>query len=129
MKTRELIEALQREDPSGEAEVIAGNTPIYFAEGQPAYYDGPLQMLIHDEEKKGKQWSIIGYKVTQRGQKVRLHLMNLEDVICDMPDAPLDLTEVSEMHRKEWEEHAAKLREETRRIDAEIAAEKAQPPA
>lgn len=114
MKTRELIEALKAEDPSGEAEVIAGNTPIYFVELQPAFYDGPLQTLLLDEAKK-PYYHIAGYKVTQQGQKVRLHLMNCEDVLIDNPEAPVDLSGLSEHHRVEWQASVDKMREEFRK--------------
>lgn len=114
MKTRELIQALQEQDPSGECEVVAGATPIYFVERQPAWYDGHLEMLVHDESKKGTSYSITGYKVTNRGNKVVLFRMGLDDVLCDDPDAPVDLSDLNDGARARWEEHVSKLREEYR---------------
>ena len=114
MKTGELIAELQRLDPSGEIEVVAGATPIYFAEHYPAYYDGPLQMLQQDKSRS--DYNITGYAVTQRGEKIVLHLMSLEDVLVDNPDAPLDLNELGEYHQKRWQERADKLREESRAL-------------
>jgi len=119
MKTRELIEALQLEDPSGELEVIAGGTPIYFASRQPAYYDGPLQMLIHDESKR-PYYSIVGYKVTQHGEKVRLHLMGLDECMLDEQSIPVDLTELGEYQRGSWEKRVAELREQMREIHESV---------
>jgi hypothetical protein len=107
MKTRELIEHLQREDPSGELEVVAGNTPIWFVEQQPAFYDGDLQILICTSGD-GKE----GYKVTDRGIKVRLHLRDLESVLMDDPDAHVDLTVLREQARAEWAVYVDKIRKE-----------------
>lgn len=119
MKTRELIAALQKEDPSGELEVVASGTPIYFVERQEAYYDGPLQMLVHDESKR-PYYSIVGYKVTQRGSKVKLHLMSLDDCMLDEISLPVDLSEVSDFHRERWEKRVAELRERMREIHESV---------
>ena len=40
MKTKELIKMLQKEDPTGEAEVVVGNQPITHIEFAPGFYDG-----------------------------------------------------------------------------------------
>lgn len=109
MKTRELIAALQKEDPTGELEVIAGSAPIYFATREPAYWDGSLQMLIHDDSKR-PYYSIVGYKVTDRGEKIRLNLMELDDVLLDAPDAPVDLSELSEGRRERWAKRVSEVR-------------------
>lgn len=110
------------EDPTGELEVcVSGNEPIYFVERQPAYYDGRLQMLIQDEAKKGKSYSIIGYKVTGKGDKVKLHVMNLEDCLLDKPDLLVDLSECPEWDRVEWQAHVDKLRAEMNKIKEEVA--------
>jgi hypothetical protein len=115
MKTRELIDQLQRADPSGELEVIADGTPVYFVSRQDAYYDGPLEMLIHDDSKR-PYYSIVGYKVTQRGQKVRLHLMGLSDVLLDEPEAPVDLSELSDWSRERWANRVAGVRDFMREL-------------
>lgn len=120
MKTRELIEALKKEDPSGELEVVAGGTPIYFASREPAYYDGPLQMLVIDETKR-PYYCIAGYKVTQRGEKVKLHLMDIDLCMLDALDLPVDLTELGEYQRGQWETRVALLREQTREIKESVS--------
>lgn len=40
MKTKELIEILNKEDPDGESEVVVGSSPILTAMKQPGFYDG-----------------------------------------------------------------------------------------
>jgi hypothetical protein len=122
VRTRELIAALQNADPSGEAEVVAGSTPIYFVTKEPAYWDGPLHVLIHDEAKRGNSYSIIGYAITNRGEKVRLNLMGLDDCLCDNADLPVDLTGLSGDRLQRAQERVAELRAESRAADAAIAA-------
>jgi hypothetical protein len=115
---------LQKEDPSGETEVCIDNLDIYFAERLEAYWDGRLQLLVHDEAKRGKCYSIVGAKVTSKGSKIRLHYMGVEDVIDNDPDAPVDLSEIgNEETKKEWEKRIAHWREETKRINEEIRRE------
>lgn len=121
MKTRELIAALQKEDPSGDLDVVAGGTPIYFASREPAYYDGPLEMLIHDDSRR-PYYSIVGYKVTSRGEKVKLHLMDVSDVLLDEPDAAVDLSELSEFNRERWEKRVAVVRASMLNIKEETKA-------
>lgn len=123
MKTRELIARLQAQDPSGELQVCSGNRPIYFVERLPAYYDGRLQMLIQDETRT--DYNIVGYKITGRGEKVQLHIMDLEDCIAGNADLPLDVADLSEGAQREWIDLADTCRAETRAIDAEIEAKEA----
>ena len=67
MKTRELIEQLQKEDPSGELHVrINGMMPI-FAEKKLGYYDGSYQYLDGDK--------II---ISTQGEKVDINTLDLE---------------------------------------------------
>jgi hypothetical protein len=67
-----------------------GNVDIYFVSRDPAYYDGRLQQLVHDESKRGKQWSIVGAKIISAGSKISLHAMSICDVLVDMPDLPIE---------------------------------------
>ncbi len=86
MKTKELIKRLQAEDPSGEIEVCVGSSDIYYLEELPAYYDGRLYTLIRDESKQ-PFYDVTGMRITGQGRKVSIKLMDLEDVLCDNPDA------------------------------------------
>jgi len=83
MKTKELIQRLQEADPSGELECCVGNIDIYFITQEPAYYDGPLQVLTHDASLRDKAWSITGAKIVSSGTKVQIHTLSIEDVILD----------------------------------------------
>lgn len=80
MKTKELIEALQKADPSGELTVNCGGEPIYFVESLPGYYDGPYSELIIDNTKK-PFYCIDGYRVRRDKSKVIIHTMSLSDCL------------------------------------------------
>lgn len=114
MKTKDLIAELIKADPSGELEVIAGGTPIYFVDCEPAYYDGPLKILIQD--KSLTCYNITGFKYTHQGEKVRLHLMDLDDVLLNDPDLPVDISEVTEHSRERTLDFINKTRDEMRII-------------
>lgn len=90
MTTAELIAALQKADPDGTTPVCVANADVYFVQVLPAYYDGRLQQLIHDESKRGKAWSIVGAKIITSGHKVDIVAMSIRDVLCDMPDLPIE---------------------------------------
>lgn len=67
MKTKELIEQLQKVDPSGELHIVlpSGDIP-WFAMSEPGYWNGCYSYLVTDEEDEDKKWvhSIKEAKVT-----------------------------------------------------------------
>jgi hypothetical protein len=93
MKSKELIRLLQVLDPTGETEVFVGSTPIYFLEKLPAYYDGYPQMLVQDETE-GSHYNIIGAKYLGSGDKIRIHIMSIDDILFDDYEAPVDYSEL-----------------------------------
>lgn len=117
MTTSELIERLQKEDPTGKLQVVVDNIPIYTVDNVEAYWDGRLQMLIQDDRKG---YNISGYKVTSQGRKVRLNTMDLDDVMLDNPDIPVYLEELGKHFLQEWEEKVRKTREEIKRIITDV---------
>jgi hypothetical protein len=119
MKTKDLIAALQKADPSGELECCVGNVDIHFVDTEPAYYDGSLQVLIRDESKK-PYFDIVGGKYVDKGTKVVIHTFALSDLIFDFPDAKIDLSELSEGRRQRYEEHINKTRQKSLDIHNEI---------
>jgi hypothetical protein len=90
MKTKELIRRLQEADPTGEVECCVGNLDIYDIYQIGAYYDGALQVLIHDESKRDKSWSVIGAKMKGNGTKVQINTLSIEDVIYDTVETEAD---------------------------------------
>jgi len=77
MKTKKLIAELQNIDPTGENEVCVENKDIHFVEAIEAYWDGRLQLLIRDPDEY--YYNVIGGKVTQKGSKIKIHTMGIED--------------------------------------------------
>jgi hypothetical protein len=88
--TAELIVALRDADPAGTTPVCVANADVYFVQRLPAYYDGRLQQLVHDERKRGKAWSIIGAKLISSGQKVDIVALSIRDILNDMPELPIE---------------------------------------
>lgn len=123
MKTKDLIAALQKEDPSGEIEVIADGDPIYSINKEPAYYDGPLKVLVQDYSLD-PYYNIVGFKYVRGGFKIRISTMGLRDCLCDDADLPVDTSELSGPQRDIIEERISKIRLEMKAIDERIANEK-----
>lgn len=94
MKTKVLIELLQKEDPSGEQEVCINNMDIHYVCSEPAYWDGPLQVLERDEECE--YYNIIGAKYRRSGVKVNITPLSISDAICNNTDLPVDYSELNE---------------------------------
>ncbi len=93
MKTKDLIEALQEADPTGEVECCVDNVDIHFVGREPAFYDGKLQLLIRDESNP--YYNIIGAKYVSKGDKVVIHPLTFEDAISNDPALPIDYSEVT----------------------------------
>ena len=119
MKAKELIQRLQQFDP--DVEVCVDNKDIYFLEPKPAYWDGKLQLLLHDPAKRDKAWSIIGAKVVEKGNKLNIVAMSIEDAIWDVPDLPVDLSELCS--KDEWEQRVTKYRADVNACLQEIEQE------
>jgi len=125
MNVGELIEQLSKYPK--DVPVCVDNNPIYFTDMTAAYWDGRLNQIVHDEEKRGKEYSIIGWKITSRGHKVVLRTMELEDALLDSPDLPVtyDLEEHSvDRYRDSVEQTRKEMKEMIARVDARIAEEK-----
>lgn len=81
MKSKLLIEILQKLDPSGEIEVCVGSEDIIDISLLPAYYDGKLQVLQRDKTKEG--YDIVGVDVRSNGQKISISPYGLEYYVFD----------------------------------------------
>jgi hypothetical protein len=90
MTTAELIAALRAVDPEGTTPVCVANADVYFVQRQPAYYDGRLQQLVHDESKRGNAWSIVGARIISAGEKVDIVALSIRDVLVDVPELPIE---------------------------------------
>jgi len=108
MTTNELIDALRSADQSGKLQVVVGNVPIYTVDRLPAYYDGRMQELIQDHSRD-PYYNIVGFRVKRSGQKINLCTIDFETVLWDNPDAEVDLSDLSERERFEWEARVAEV--------------------
>lgn len=97
MKTRELIEMLQKEDPSGEMECTIGNAPVSNVYRNPGYWDGCLQKFEKDE--KGR---ISAGMFCSGETKVCLRSLSIWDMVASYTDMPVKYDgEYAEKHYKE----------------------------
>lgn len=119
MKTKELIAALQEHDPKGEEEVCIGNKSVWFVSREPGYYDGCLQKLIRNPNKKG--YNIEGVEIISKLDKIRLHSIDIKSIFLDHPEAIIKYdSEYSEKHYKAYVE---KIRQEAIDFNKEIERE------
>lgn len=78
MKAKELIQELMKMDP--EAEVVVDGDAIHFVEQLPGYYDGYYETLIENPSKK-PYYSVEGVRFSKAKQKIRLHMLRIDDII------------------------------------------------
>ncbi len=93
MKTKDLIKALQEIDPSGEIECCVGNIDIHFVSLEPAFYDGPLQVLTRDSNEK-RYYNIIGGKYVRSGNKIQIHTLSIGDAIGNNTKTVIDYSDL-----------------------------------
>lgn len=96
MKTKELIEELQKIDPSGELDVVGDGQPIYFVEKQSAY-DYPIKKLFEKDNK------VVGYKITKLGEKINIYLFDYELFAIEYGMIDVDLSELDAESREKYE--------------------------
>lgn len=123
MKSKELIKRLQEIDPSGETEVCVGNVDIHFVDILPAYYDGTLQVLQRDPERKG-YYDIIGGKYVRNGHKIEINCLSISDCIAEDPENfIIDYSALSEKQAETTKKAHDELRQASRDIDTKIERE------
>lgn len=98
MKTKKLIELLQKEDPTGETECCIGNEDIFYVSVEPAYWDGTLQVLIRDEDNK--YYNVIGAKYIDSGNKIVIRTLSINDAISEDTNLPVDYSNLGSAERK-----------------------------
>lgn len=113
MKTKKLIEELQKADPSGELDVCVDNIDIYFVDIQPGYYDGCQEILIKDENNY-----VIGGIINSRKDKVKLKLLPIEDAICEDPGMNVEYN--SDYAKRNHKDYIKKWRQEAIEILQDI---------
>ncbi|KKN19529.1 hypothetical protein LCGC14_0944910 [marine sediment metagenome] len=89
MKTKDVIEMLQKADPSGKLDCVVGNYDIFCAHVEPAYWDGCMQLLVRD--KDNSYYNVTGAIYTSKGVKVQIETMGIDDALCEDPELPVEV--------------------------------------
>jgi hypothetical protein len=116
MTTNELIAELQRQDPSGEIEVVVGNAAILFVSTEGAYYDGPYLKLIKDPTIT-QYCNVVACHLERQGLKVQIHTTWYDDFLLDDPEFPVTLDPTL---LPDYTVKLEKDREEARQINANV---------
>lgn len=107
MKTKKLIELLQKEDPEGEMECCIGNADIHYVAAKPGYWDGCLQILKRDETSK--YYNVIGAEYKSGTQKLEIKSLSIADAIFNNENLPVTYDgKYAEEHYKEYVENCRK---------------------
>lgn len=122
MKGKELIKLLQEIDPTGEIEVSVGNIDIWDVHQEPAYWDGKLQLLVHDESKK-PYFDIVGGKYVVSGSKIVITPMSITEVLWSDPEAVIDYSELETntvLGSSEYRKHDNATRQASRDVTLRV---------
>lgn len=118
MKTKKLIELLQSTDPEGENECCVNNIDIISVDIEPAYWDGPLQVLIHDKSKE-PYFDVVGGKITKKGTKINICTLPISDLVWGNENFPLEFDNDENLDREKGEYE--KIRIEGKNIRKQIS--------
>jgi len=118
MKTSDLIRRLQEADPTGELECVAGGEDVYFVQRLPMYYDGLPILLVHDPAKRDREWSIVGLKVPDSGEKVCINTLGVSEVFLDQPDTPVEYE--GDPNRQRTQDRIEKARAEAKALQENL---------
>lgn len=119
MKTKKLIELLQKEDPTGDSEVCVNNSDIFCLEGKPAYWDGCLEILHRNWDCE--YYNVTGATVTSEGSKIDIRAMSIEDAVFG--DTEMPVTFATDYAKQHYADFVAKCRQESRDCKRELGAE------
>lgn len=118
MKTKELIQLLQEEDPSGEIDVVVGNQAISFIENLPYFYDGRKQ------EVHLKNGDIYKLSYANSGSKIKIHTYDFDTIVYDREGKiEVDCSALPEYNRDKTIERYKKIAEASKRHRQEMELE------
>jgi hypothetical protein len=116
MKTKKVIEILQKLDPAGENEVSVCGRDIVEITMYPAYYDGALEVLERDETKSDvPEFQIVKGRMIRSGVKIVINPMSIEEALLDNPEMPVEVenpTEWRMMLIERWREEGRRIQKE-----------------
>lgn len=106
MKTKDLIEELQKADPSGELDCCIGNADIHFVDVLPGYYDGCYHRFQRDENDR-----FVSAEYCSQTNKVSIRPISIYDAIFDNVNIPVTFD--SDSAKRSYERHVKAMREES----------------
>ena len=115
MKTQELIDLIKKADPTGELPVCIDNNDIRFVVKSEAYWDGRLEQIIRDGNG-----CVIGAKVTDKGMKIQIQTLSIEDAIENNPDLLIEYDLENESDINRYKRQHEVWREDVKKILLEI---------
>ena len=115
MKTKDLIKALQEEDPSGEMECVVGNHSVVGVWTDPAYWDGCMQVVERDPATQRYK-----ARITSSGHKVVLWVMGAIDVIENYPEAEVKIEVGNAEKQADYEKMIENARRTIRKIERDV---------
>lgn len=113
-------------DPNGEAEVCVGNVDIIDIDGpMTSYWDGRFVKVGTDENKINEynHHGVSSVTVKLKGDKIKLLLMDIEDVFINNPEANFTLEgeeQFSKDIRESWYDKVKEWRKEGRKTQQEF---------
>jgi hypothetical protein len=120
MKSKKLIELLQKEDPTGETEICLssedGNVDILFLEHKPGYWDGAYQVL--ERNWASEYYNVTGAQYRRDGSKIIIVPHSIQDALENNPDLPITVIDVSKDAKRMqktvdgWRDKAKKEKED-----------------
>ena len=116
MKTKELIAALQKADPTGEIDCCVENAAIWTVYRDLAYWDGCLQVLKRNPETK--YYNVIGGGFKSSGEKVVIRTLSLYEAILNNSEIPIEYD--TDHSRRKYEKLIEDERTLVRKIDQDI---------
>lgn len=114
MKTKDLIYKLMILDPTGEQECCIENLDIFTIDLLPAYYDGPLQVLIRDPTCP--YYNVKSAKYVVSGSKIVLKPISITDAICNDTQLQIDYSQLNKLTQEQYK----KSNEKTKQAHIEI---------
>jgi uncharacterized protein YjgD (DUF1641 family) len=116
VKSKRLIELLQKEDPSGELDVTVENEDIFSIDVLEGYWDGCYEILERDETKQC--YNVTGAQYRSDGTKLRIRTLGIYDALLNNPNLPVKVVDI--FNEKRMEDRISTMREDVRNIIEEL---------
>jgi hypothetical protein len=121
MKTRKLVELLQKEDPSGEMEICIdteeGFCDILHIESP---YDGYAVYQKMERDWNNDYYNVVGARIRVDGNILFFRAISLQEALLDNPNLPVTVRGRNEEETARLKDKVSSWREESRKIKRDI---------